>query len=328
MKARIAILSVLLTAAVCAHQNHEEEVWIDPAKAAEENPDFLVQGEYGKAEKGMEWGMQVIAMGDARFDAYVLEGGLPGAGWQPGNRRIKLTGERKGEVTQLKGEGAGVKITNKHAVAAIGGSIYLLPRIERKSPTLGAKPPEGALVLFDGTSADAWNNGKMDGDLLENSGPITKETFEGYTLHLEFRTPFKPHARGQKRGNSGVYHQGRYETQILDSFGLEGKMNEAGGIYSVAHPKVNACLPPLSWQTYDVDFTGPVWKDGKKVRNGRMTVRLNGILIHEDQELPKSTPAAKFKEEPGPGPIYLQHHGNPIRFRNIWVVPKEPEAAE
>jgi hypothetical protein len=180
-------------------------------------------------------------------------------------------------------------------------------------------------VLFNGSSADAWTNGKMDGDLLVNSDAVSKESFEDYSLHLEFRTPYKPHARGQGRGNSGVYHQGRYETQILDSFGLEGQMNETGGIYSIAAPRLNMCLPPLAWQTYDVDFTAPRWEDGKKVKNGRITVRLNGVLVHEDQELTHATAAAKFKEQPGPGPIYLQHHGNPVRFRNIWVVPKQTD---
>ena len=114
--------------------------------------------------------------------------------------------------------------------------------------------------------------------------------------------------------------QGRYETQILDSFGLSGEMNETGGIYSIAHPSVNACLPPLSWQTYDVEFTAAEFRDGKKVTNARMTVHLNGILIHAKQDLPHSTTASPVKDGPGPGPVYLQDHGNPVHFRNVWVV--------
>jgi hypothetical protein len=315
----LALAAVTLSLSVRA----EDATWIDPAKAAAEDPDFSIQGEYGSGKPGADWGLQVVALGDGRFDGYLLEDGLPGLGWERGKRRLKVSGERKGDTTTLKGGEVEVRIKDEVAGFAIDGKAHMMSRIERESPTLGAKPPEGAVVLFDGTSAEAWNNGQMDGDLLVNSDAISKQKFDAYTLHLEFRTPYKPHARGQKRGNSGVYHQGRYETQILDSFGLEGRSNEAGGIYSVADPKLNMCLPPLAWQTYDVDFTGPKWKNGKKVENARITVRLNGVLIHENQELPKSTAAAKFKESPEPGPIYLQHHGNPIRFRNIWVVPGE-----
>lgn len=300
-----------------------DRAWTDPKQAAAEDPDFAIQGEYGSAKPGSPWGLQVVALGGGKFDGYLLEGGLPGLGWERGKRRLKVSGERAGGTIALAGGDLEVKIADGVAAFGIDGGGHLLSRIERESPTLGAKPPEGAVVLFDGTSADAWMNGRMDGDLLENSDAVSKESFGSYSLHLEFRTPYKPFARGQRRGNSGVYHQSRYETQILDSFGLEGRMNETGGIYSVADPDVNACLPPLAWQTYDVDFTAARWEDGKKVANARMTVRLNGVLVHDDREVPHSTPAAKSKEGPEPGPIYLQHHGNPVRFRNIWVVRRD-----
>ena len=136
-------------------------------------------------------------------------------------------------------------------------------------------------------------------------------------------TPYRPFDRGQGRGNSGVYHQGRYETQVLDSFGLEGKMNEAGGIYSIAHPKLNMCLPPLRWQTYDVDLTSAIFEDGKKVKDGLMTVKLNGVIVQENIKLKKHTTAAPVKEGPDPGPIYLQNHGNPVFYRNIWIIEKK-----
>jgi hypothetical protein len=159
-----------------------------------------------------------------------------------------------------------------------------------------------------------------DGLLME--GVTSKQLFQGFTLHVEFRTPFMPQARGQGRGNSGFYAQGRYEVQILDSFGLKGENNECGGIYGIARPKVNACLPPLAWQTYDVEFTAAEYQNGQKTKPARMTVRHNGVLIHEGVELPKATTAAPVKEGPEPGPIYLQNHGNPVRFRNIWLVEK------
>jgi hypothetical protein len=110
---------------------------------------------------------------------------------------------------------------------------------------------------------------------------------------------------------------------MLDSFGLAGKHNECGGIYSVKDPDVNMCFPPLSWQTYDIDYTAAKFDDeGKLVANPRMTVRHNGVVVHEDVELPgeRSTTAAPAKPGPAPGPVYLQNHGCPLRYRNIWVV--------
>ena len=106
-------------------------------------------------------------------------------------------------------------------------------------------------------------------------------------MHLEFLLPYRPAARGQGRGNSGFYQIDHFEVQILDSFGLEGMHNECGGIYSIKDSDLNACFPPLSWQTYDADFTNARAKDGKKVKNAKITVRLNGIVIHKDFEIPR-----------------------------------------
>jgi len=135
-----------------------------------------------------------------------------------------------------------------------------------------------------------------------------------------------PDARGQKRGNSGVYHSGRWETQILDTFGLPRRDNHCGGIYSVSKPRLNMCLPPLVWQTYDVDFTAAQFdKDGKRTAWPRITVKLNGVLIHEDLELAKdfttSAPITSPLQSPK-GPVFLQDHNNPVVFRNIWIIPK------
>ena len=146
---------------------------------------------------------------------------------------------------------------------------------------------------------------------------------QDHTLHIEFRTPFMPKARGQGRGNSGVYLQGRYECQVLDSFGLEGENNECGGIYTVAEPIVNMCFPPLAWQTYDIDFTAAKYDaDGKKIENARVTIKHNGVLIHDNVEL-RSPPPATSPEGPGPEACIMQDHGNPVAFRNIWVVEKK-----
>ncbi len=302
--------------------------WTDPAKAAAEDADFLVQGEYGFANNNSAWGLQVVALGGGMFDAYLLEGGLPGLGWTRQKSRTRLSGVRSNGEIELSTDNRSMKVVLSHGKALVskdGKTIAELPKVERSSPTLGAKPPAGAIVLFDGSSADAWENGKIENGLLANNDIATKQSFTDYTLHLEFRTPYKPYARGQSRGNSGVYHQGRYETQVLDSFGLDGKMDEAGGIYSIAAPKLNMCLPPLAWQTYDVDFVCAKFDgNGDRKSPAKITVRLNGIVVHSDQDLPKTTASARItKVTAEPGPIFIQYHNNPVYYRNIWVVPKK-----
>ena len=208
--------------------------------------------------------------------------------------------------------------------SADGVKIGTLKRVERKSPTLGAKPPAGAIVLFDGASVDKWNGGRLiDGGLLA-AGCTSKDSFRDFQLHIEFQTPFMPAARGQGRGNSGVYLQNRYELQVLDSFGLEGKDNECGGFYSIKAPAVNMCYPPLAWQTYDIDFTAARFDDaGKKTQNAVVSARHNGVPIYESFELPNLTPGGVPQEAPGVGPFQLQDHGNPVRYRNIWIVEKK-----
>jgi hypothetical protein len=110
---------------------------------------------------------------------------------------------------------------------------------------------------------------------------------------------------------------------VLDSFGLAGENNECGGIYSIAKPRVNMCFPPLIWQTYDIDFeTAKYDTDGKKTKNAMLTVKHNGVLIHDRVEVGKTTTAAGRAEGAEPGPIQLQDHGNPVVYRNIWVVLK------
>ena len=288
---------------------------------AEAGPDYVLQGEYAAGKLGL----QVIALGAGKFEGVLHEGGLPGAGWDK-KPPYKMAGSDNGGALILRGKGKRfVEIAGGLAQVVDGGSgKVVLEKVERKSPTLGEKPPQGALVLFDGSSADAWNGGKLDPEKLLMVGVVSKAKFNDFTAHLEFRTPFMPTARGQGRGNSGVYLQNRYELQVLDSFGLEGVDNECGGIYKIERPTVNACLPPLAWQTYDIDFTAPRFdSEGKKTSNALLSVRHNGIVIHDKLVLPNLTPGGEPKESAEPGAFALQNHGDPVRFRNFWVVKKQ-----
>jgi hypothetical protein len=204
---------------------------------------------------------------------------------------------------------------------------------EDKEDVKSTPPPKGAIVLFDGKSLDGWltRDGKgkpkwklLDNGVMQSGGGdiITEKKFDGhFKLHVEFRVPYMPDAKGQARGNSGVYVQGRYEVQILDSYGLDSKNNDCGAIYEVAAPRVNACKAPTVWQSYDIEFQAPICKDGKKVEPARMTVHHNGVKIHDDVKINANFTRAGMETDPcTPGPILLQDHGNPVQFRNIWLV--------
>jgi hypothetical protein len=315
----LASLLFTLNAAFGVKPGGKKE-WLDYEDAKKDDPDFMIQGEYGSAECG-KWGLQVVAMGDGKFDAYILEGGLPGAGWDRSKARVKTSGTAD-SLKSADGKHTAIIEGGQASISKEGKELAKLPRIERESPTLGLEPPKGAIVLFNGKNTDEWQNATMYKDRLK-AETKTKREFRDYSCHIEVLTTYEPFDRGQGRSNSGVYHQGRFETQVLDSFGLDGKMNEFGGIYSIAEPKVNMCFPPLRWQTYDVDFTAAKFKDGKKVKNAFITVRHNGVVIHENQELGHTTTAApNGKYEDTPGYLYFQGHGNNVMYRNVWVVEK------
>ncbi|MCA1685121.1 MAG: DUF1080 domain-containing protein [Planctomycetia bacterium] len=198
--------------------------------------------------------------------------------------------------------------------------------------TLGARPPAGSLVLFDGKDLDGWvkSDGKtqaawpVEGGVMrvgKSQGSIkTVQTLGSFKLHLEFNVPLMPDAKGQARGNSGVYLGGAYELQILDSYGLKPKSNDCGAIYQQVTPRVNACKPPLQWQTYDVTFHKARVREGKTLQKARVTVVQNGIKIIDDAEISPS-PGGVGTKEGEDGPLMLQDHGNDVRFRNIWALP-------
>ena len=301
------------------------EAFTDPAKAG---PDFGLQGEYkGSVEtpEGIKvYGAQVIALGDGKFNIVGYEGGLPGDGWSRGDGQVSVEAKVADGTIAAKMEKADLEIGGgKMSVLVNDQEVGALKKVERKSDTLEQKPPKGATVLFDGTSADNFDDGKLvEGKWLGATNCASKKKLGDHKLHIEFRTPFMPKSKGQGRGNSGVYMQSRYELQVLDSFGLEGKNNECGGIYSISEPIVNMCLPPLAWQTYDIDFTAAQYDDdGKKTKNARATIKHNGFVIHDDLELTHGTPG-RNAEGPGPDALFLQNHGNPVVFRNIWIVEK------
>jgi hypothetical protein len=290
-----------LPATLCAQQ--KPGTFTNPDDAG---PDFKIQGEYVGTIDTEKFAAQVVALGDGKFDVYFLTGGLPGARWDT-KGRVKVSAATKDNVTTLTmakwtGEIKDGAITGKTPE----GGVVNLKRVERQSPTAGEKPPESAKILFDGKNADAWGGGKIVEENLLNCGTNSKENFGFGKLHIEFRTPFQPKARSQGRGNSGVYLMGR-EIQVLDSFGLKGENNECGGFYGSRKPDVNMCLPPLTWQTYDVEIKPTEKGDGALV-----TVWHNGIKIHENYEIKGAKPAK----------INLQNHGNPVVYRNIWFVPR------
>jgi hypothetical protein len=323
------LLAVLLLSSFLQAQQPAAQKPKPPAylSAEEAGDDFVIQGEYVGLLDGQKIGVQVWAKGKGEFEAVAYLGGLPGDGWDENRKGIeRIQGRRDGEkkvvIFSLESEGTTADGSTMQIDA--GDSKATLKKHTRTSPTLGAKPPAGAVVLFDGQGVNRFPNSQIDDKLHALQEGITSEdTFHDCSLHIEFMLPFMPEARGQARGNSGLYLQGRYEVQMLDSFALDGKDNECGGFYKIASPRINMCLPPLTWQTYDVDFTAAKYDEtGQKLVNAKITVKHNGVLIHDNQELPGPTASAPRKEDDKPGPVYLQNHGNPVRYRNIWMVRK------
>lgn len=307
--------------------------------------DFALQGEYKEPDDNRFF--QIIADGNGQFRVIGYPDGLPGDGWDRSKARFFGKGEIIGTELVITGEKMDIPryegVEGKSRVIVFDedqqkrklrgrqdGDRYFLNfkgdhelfKLHRESPTLGAKAPEGALVVFDGTGLDQFEEGakmnEKEKTLWSEARTKPFEKGKPYLLHLEFLTSFMPTKQGQARSNSGVYIAEAYECQVLDSFGLEGENNECGGFYQFAKPIVNMCFPPLTWQTYDIDFTPAKYADGKKTENARVTVRHNGVVIHDNVELPKETPGCKPEADEARG-LFLQGHGNKVQYRNIWV---------
>ncbi|MCE9596295.1 MAG: ThuA domain-containing protein [Planctomycetes bacterium] len=200
-------------------------------------------------------------------------------------------------------------------------------------PDLSEPAPRGATVIFDGKSLDglATRDGasakwKVEQGFAEVNGTgdvVSKMLFGDALIHVEFRSPNSgPTKHGQERGNSGVYVHGRYEVQVLDSWGVKAEVGDCGAIYGKKAPDVNACKPPEEWQSYDLRFTAPRFDaEKKKTANARLSVWLNGIPIQRDVEVDGPTGGALGPAEAPTGPLLLQDHGDPVRYRNVWVRP-------
>lgn len=313
---------------------------VDPTKVDE---DFAVQGEYvgaiienGKQEK---YGVRVgITANVGEFKAIAFRGGLPGDGWDKKlsddkNKRLaEWTGQTKDGLATFPKflRGSASLRDGMLTITSAGDKIGQLKRVIRESPTLGMKPPSGAIMLFDGSNLDHFvaPRAKMTEDKLLMVGARTKQNFSDFLLHLEFRVPYL-----RSPGHSAVFLQNSYHLAVAGrSFGT-GVLSDlgCGGIRWVRAPDENMCLPPLTWQTFDVDYTaarfGP---DGKVVQKPILTVRHNGVRIHDRVELPEVPPVYR-----GGGTDPLSLNGGPLQFqshaddkhyayRNIWIVEGKP----
>ncbi|HSY20409.1 MAG TPA: DUF1080 domain-containing protein [Candidatus Acidoferrales bacterium] len=248
-----------------------------------------------------------------------------------------LQGTAADGVITFSADGWSGTIKDSHFTGSKGDRKFDLQHIVRVSPTEGAKPPAGAIVLFDGSNQDAWAK-KSGKDWLTEDGPskwklveggamevvpdtdciITHKKFGDCHVHVEFRTLGLP-------SNSGVFLEDRYEANINETYGrLTGTPN--GGFDNCTdkvEPRIRPCFPPLAWQTFDIDFTAPKFDaGGNKTASARATVLFNGVKIYDNQELDLPHGAASRMGEAPTGPLMLQEHGMPVQFRNIWLVEK------
>ena len=257
---------------------------------------------------------------DARSDDPAQEGAF-----------IEIYGKKSDEVVTIGGRAGGYDWKGeikdgKLNVQGHYGVRFELKKIESKSPQAGAKPPPNAVILlpykagvkpdmsgWTNTNWAALDNGSMQIVPGKGSNKTEQEFSDIKLLHVEFKLPLEPKGRGQGRANSGVYLLDAYEVQVLDSFGIVHTSGDCGGLYNVARAKVNACLPPETWQTYDISFRAARVNEKELPR---ITVVHNGVKIHDNVEIPKRRHRTK-------GPIQLQDHKHNIEFRNIWLVEGE-----
>lgn len=228
---------------------------------------------------------------------------------------------------------AAVAFVGLSSIGYLCGDEYLSGKVWPEPTTItpgeNGGPPSDAIVLFDGRELAQFNGGEKwlieDGVATVHGGGVaSKQAFGSCQLHVEWAAPAEVKGSGQGRGNSGIYLQGRYEVQILDSY--ENKTyydGQAGAIYKQWPPLVNACRKPGEWQTYDIIFDAPQFDDqGHVLKPAYLTVLQNGVLVQNHAELQGSTAwdrAPAYEAHPDKLPLSIQDHGNPVRFRNMWI---------
>jgi hypothetical protein len=207
-----------------------------------------------------------------------------------------------------------------------------VPPVETPPALIAAPPPPGAIVLFDGKDLSKWKSGDKDAQWkVENgyaevngTGSIsTKEAFGDCQLHVEWCTPAKVEGHSQERGNSGVFLMSRYEVQVLDSYDNRTYADgQAAALYGQRPPDKNVCRKPGEWQSYDITFRAPRFDGDKLVAPAVITVVHNGVVVHDKVEFIGGTrhrEVATYSPHAAELPIQLQDHGNPVRYRNIWL---------
>ncbi len=295
----------------------------DPAVADPVQVDAAYQyiGEYMGELNGKPIAVQVSTRkGDSLFYAKLFQGGLPGIGWN-GEKPQLFNGNEAGSQLRLVAENgaAQMEVTpNKVTLADVDHRVDLR-KVARHGVSLGMKPPADAKILFNGTSTNAFKSASMTSDGLLKAGAETVDPVGSCRLHLEFRTPYMAKSEDQKRGNSGIYIQRRYEVQILESFGQDVVFNGCGALYRQREPNVNMALPPLVWQTYDIFFIAAKFDaEGKKTSPAQISVIHNGVPVHYRTAIASKTGAGK-PEGPEPLPLLLQDHSDPVVYRNVWM---------
>jgi len=289
------------------------------------------------ASRGVRPGEDKVAVDLAEGrNALMLKVTNGGGGWGACARFADKKGKALETISEFKEEGGEWTATKENLKANKGfitqwwvcGPYRVdgktgpeLMDIEMEPERLGMEAPWREVESPGDPKKPRWivKDGAME--VRDGSIRTRRNDFTDFEMHVEFKTPFMPKARGQGRGNSGVYLQNRYEVQVLDSYGLEGADNECGGVYKVGRPDVNMCAPPGQWQTYHIEFTAAKMVNGKR-QPAILTVKHNDVTIHNKIPISGPTGGALDGNVLQPGGIYLQDHGNPVQYRNIWILPK------
>ncbi|MDB5050624.1 MAG: putative large multi-functional protein [Fibrobacteres bacterium] len=351
---KIAVILGILGIGLAAKPVRAQADYVPPLSGAALSQ-WQVQGEYyGTVAGGGNLGAWLVATGNDNYTVVFLPGGLltlpgqPYGGWvQTGWNRSTFSGS-----AALSGSTFAVNTTSNYKATSISGTgearvmagttptgaAFSLNRVVRNSPTHNMKPKPAwgtANMWFDSATGQAdlvkWatkdNTVQLSRKCLYR-GVQSAASHGAGLLHIEFQGCFNPTATGQGRANSGVYLQGHYEAQVLDSFGNAGALDEYGAVYTVKAPSINAALPPLTWHTYDIYFTPRSSGSGGDAAGAAlMTIYANGVMTQDATPVPNVTTAGIGGNLLVPSPLYLQNHGNEVVYNNIWFIPNATVAS-